>query len=122
MMVKEVLGKFPSIEIGSNLGEAADIFLKNSVDSVVVLEDKRPVGILGSFEVLEKIIEGAKLEDIPVKDLLNHNILTIDVDQSAEEAAEIMLSHKHWMAIVTEKGEYRGVVTAGGLVGWSKKA
>jgi CBS domain-containing protein len=116
MIVKELLRVFPSIEIGSNLVDAAEIMLKYSVDSVVVLEGRRPVGILSSFEVLEKFVEGAKLDDIPVKDVMNHGILTIDSNTSAEEASEIMLSHRHWMAIVTENGEYKGVVTAGGLL------
>jgi CBS domain-containing protein len=99
-----------------DLGNAADILLKKRVDSVVVVQNKKPVGILGSFEVLEKIIEGAKLADIPVKEVMNHGILKIDSNTDAEEAAEIMLSHKHWMVVVTENGKYKGVVTAGGLI------
>jgi CBS domain-containing protein len=116
MKVRNFIRELPALEKNSNLKDAIEIFRRSDSDAVVVLKDKRPAGMLSTFEVLEKIVDGARLEDILAKDLMNHNILVIDADTDAMKAAEIMLTHKHWMAVITEKGEYRGVVTAADLL------
>ncbi len=116
MKVRDLIRILPTLHQNSNLKEAIEIFRGSDSDVIIVLGNKRPAGVLSAFEALEKIVEGARLEDISVKDLMNHNVLVIDADTTAKEAAETMLAHKHWMAIVTEKREYKGVVTAGSLV------
>lgn len=116
MKVRNFIREIPTLNINSNLKEAIEIFRRSDSNAIVVLENKGPAGVLSAFEALEKIVEGARLEDIPVKALMNHNIVVIDADSEAEEAAETMLAHTHWMAVVTEKGEYKGVVTAGSLL------
>jgi CBS domain-containing protein len=116
MRLAAVVKVLPTLDLNSTIEDAAKIFKSRGADAVVVLEDKTPVGMLSAFEVLEKIVEGARSEDIPIKDLMNHNILVIDGGTNPKDAAKTMLDHKHWMAVVTEKGEYKGVVTAGDLV------
>jgi CBS domain-containing protein len=116
MRVGDLAKQQPTIDLRARASEAFDIVFELSCDSLIVLDSERPVGILSSYELLEKIQVGAKLKDISVKDLLNNRVLIIDSETDAKEAAETMLDHKHWMAIVTEKGEYKGVVTAGGLM------
>ncbi len=115
MRLAGVVKLLPTLDLNSTIEDAAKIFTTRGIDAVVVLENQTPVGMLSAFEVLEKIVEGANLS-LSVKDLMNHNILVIDGDTNPKDAAETMLDHKHWMAVITEKGEYRGVVTAGRLV------
>jgi CBS domain-containing protein len=116
MEVKDVCKILPSITQEANLKSAAALITQNAVDSLVVIENQKPIAMLSSFELLAKVIEEVLLEDIPVKEVMNDNILVIEAATEIEEAADVMLSHKHWMAIVTEKGDYIGVVTAGGLL------
>ena len=116
MRVGDYTGVLPNLEADSTVKKAASLFKKTGSDRIVIVKESRPVGVLSAFEVLEKIVEDARLEDIPVKQLMNHNILVIDADTNQKDAADTMLTHKHWMAIVTENGEYRGVVTVAGLL------
>ena len=116
MRVFDLIKAIPTLDINSTIEDAKKLFTAHEANAIVVLENKTPVGVLSAFEALEKIVEGARLEDFRVKQLMNHNILVIDADTDARDAADTMLDHKHWMAIVTEKGKYKGVVTAGGLL------
>jgi CBS domain-containing protein len=116
MRVGDLAKQQPSIDLGAIASEAFDIVLELSCDSLIVLDSERPVGILSSYDLIEKIQGGAKLKDVSVKDLFNNRVLIIDSETDAKEAAETMLDHKHWMAIVTEKERYKGVVTAGVLL------
>jgi predicted transcriptional regulator len=116
MSVRDLFRVLPTLDKNSNLKEAIEIFRSSDSDAIVVLENKRPAGVLGSFEALEKINEGAGIENTPLTNLMNHNLLEIDADAEAKDAAGIMLAHKVWMAIVTENEEYVGIVTAGDLI------
>jgi CBS domain-containing protein len=116
MKVRELIRVLPTLHQDSSLKEAINIFRGSDSDVIIVLGNKRPTGVLSAFEALEKIVEGARFGDISLIDLMNPDVLVIDADTEANEAAETMLAHMHWMAIVTEKGEYKGVVTAGCLV------
>ena len=116
MWVRDILRELPSISADSSLLEAVRLFDTHASDQIIVLLDNEPAGILSAYETLEKKLEGASLMDIVVKDVMNRNILVIDAGVSVEEAAKTMLAHKYWMAVVTEDGEYKGVVTAGGLL------
>jgi len=116
MRLAGIVKVLPTLDLNSTIEDAKKLFTANDTDAVVVLENQMPVGVLSAFEVLEKIVEGAKLKDHPVKQAMNHNILIIPVETDPRDAAKTMLDHKHWMAVVTEKGEYKGVVTAGELV------
>ncbi len=116
MKVRDICIELPTIRVDRSLHDAARLLTGKDVEALVVLDKKRPVGIVGSYEILEKLLEGARLEDIRAKSVMNSTLLKVGADQTIEEAAQILLAHKHWMAIVTEKGEYKGVVTAGGLI------
>jgi|GEM_PF-3717689 len=116
MKVGNLVKVLPTLDVDSNFKEAAELFKHSDSDTAVVLENQKPVGIFSAFEALEKKVEGAKLKDHQIKQSMNHNILIIPADTDATDAAKTMLTHKHWIAVVTEKGEYRGVVTAGDLV------
>jgi arabinose-5-phosphate isomerase len=116
MKVKELVKWLPSIDFDSTIEDALNIITGGDFDSIVVVENESPVGILSSYDILEKIVEGSKLQDVRARDLMNRNILFIDTDTEAKTAAQTMLDHKHWMAIVTENGKYKGVVAVGGLL------
>jgi CBS domain-containing protein len=62
MEVKNVCKILPSITPGANLKEAAALITQNAVDSLVVIENQKPIAMLSSFELLTKVIEEARLE------------------------------------------------------------
>ena len=46
-----------------------------------------------------------------VKDAMDQKIVTVDVKTSAFDAANLMIKNKVWSLVVTEKGDYVGIVT-----------
>lgn len=116
MKLCDICKDAPSIDVVSNLKDAVSIFLKSGGGVIVVLDGSKPVGVVSSFDVLEMILTSSKPDSTRVKEMMNPSILVLDAYVKLQEAAKIMLAHKHWMAVVTENGEYRGVVTAQGLL------
>ena len=46
-----------------------------------------------------------------VKDIMDRNIVTADVKTSVFDAVNLMLKNKVWSLVVTEKGDYVGLIT-----------
>ena len=106
-----LLIKLPSINYGSPIKEATKLINAKDTDTLVVLKNKRPVGILSSYDVLERLSGREGRESNSLETIMNRNFLVFETEISVEEAQDLMLSHKHWLAVVTEQGEYRGVIT-----------
>ncbi len=111
MRIGDLCEKISSIEKGASLKEVYSVMGRDGVDAAVVLDRDMPVGIVSSYDVLERIVEEADLEKILVDEVMNSTIISLDAGLTVEEAARIMLAHKHWMAVVVEKGKYKGIVT-----------
>ncbi|RMF91233.1 MAG: CBS domain-containing protein [Methanobacteriota archaeon] len=116
MKLKDLYKPHPAIRSGSSLEEALAVFHREKADFLVVVDGTTPAGILSSYDVLERTMEGAEPARIGVEAVMRPPLLLFDAAAEAEDAAKTMLAHKHWMAVVIEKGEYKGVVTAGVLL------
>lgn len=116
MRLGDISEALPTLNKESTLGEAVSKLVESGSEALVIVDDTKPVGMMSSFDVLEKMLEGIEPERISVKEMMTSTLLILNAALTVEEAARIMLAHKHWMAIVTDNEEYRGVVTAGGLL------
>ncbi len=87
----------------------------------VVLEDKKPVGILDEDDILNKVILKAKdplmvrVQDIMVKD-----VLYVDSDDSIEEVIEQMLEKGIQAVPILQDGTFFGVFTIFDAAGHNK--
>ncbi|MFQ5800279.1 MAG: CBS domain-containing protein [Candidatus Hydrothermarchaeales archaeon] len=116
MRLGDICKELPTLNKESSLGEAVSKLVESGSDVLVVVDDSKPVGMVSSFDVLERILDGAEPERIVVKEIMNITLLVLDAALSAEEAARVMLAHKHWMAVVIDNEGYGGIVTARGLL------
>ncbi len=112
MRLGEICTDHPSVDICSRLDAAMSLMTEEAVDSLVVLDKGEPAGVLSSFDVLERMVEGVEPERISVEELMSRILLKLESSMEVWEAADVMLAHKHWMAVVTEDGRYKGIVTA----------
>lgn len=51
-----------------------------------------------------------------VKDAMDQKIVTVDIETSAFDAVKLMIESKVWSLVVTEKGNYVGLVTERDIV------
>jgi CBS domain-containing protein len=116
MRLGDICKELPVVNKESGLDKAVALLVEKGVDALVVLDEGSPIGMLNSFDILERMAEGAELKRDSVKNVMNMSLLVLEAALDLKDAANVMLAHKHWMAVVTENGKYRGVVTAQNLL------
>jgi CBS domain-containing protein len=101
----------------SSVMEAIQKMNKFDVGSIVVVQEKRPVGIITERDILRKIVE-SELDPVTVRarQIMSSPIVTIREDLAIEEAAKIMTTRKIKKIPVVKDGKLIGIVTATDLV------
>ena len=110
IMARDVLGVDPS----TTLVEAATRMHERRVGAVVVLDDKRLVGILTERDILRAVATG-QLE-CPVSDAMTSTPDTVDADESAGQAAALMIHGGFRHLPVVEGPTVVGIVSIRDLV------
>jgi CBS domain-containing protein len=101
----------------SSVMEAIQKMNKFDVGSIVVVQERRPVGIITERDILRKILESG-LDPVTVKarQIMSSPIITIREDSAIEEAAKIMTTKRIKKIPVVKDGKLIGIVTATDLV------
>ncbi len=97
----------------TNVAKAAKRMAEVDVGSIVVVEDKKPVGILTERDVLMKVVaEDVKASTVRVGKIMSAPIITISPDKDIVEAARIMAKNKIRRIPVVEAGKLVGIITS----------
>ena len=90
---------------------------KFDVGSVIVTNNSRPVGIITSKNILERIVE-QRLDAgaVRAKDVMSSPLITIEADATLEEAAKLM-AQKHIKKLpVIDRDKLVGVLSSSDIV------
>lgn len=97
----------------TNVAKAAKLMAEVGVGCVVVIEGKKPVGILTERDVLMKVVsEDIKASTVRVGKIMSVPVITISPDKDITEAAKIMAKNKIRRLPVVEKGRLVGILTS----------
>jgi len=107
-----------TVESKGNLGSAARIMVRHEIGSVVVVERKKPVGILTERDITKQIIKGGAVLKTPVKKLMTKALVTAPPNMPIQEAFELMLMNKIRRLPVLEDDKLVGIVTEKNLMRW----
>ena len=107
-----------TMESNRNLGSAARTMVKHKIGSVVVVERKKPVGMITERDITKQIIKGGGILKRPVKKLMTKVLVTAPPDMSIQEAFELMLMNKIRRLPVLENNNLVGIVTEKDLMRW----
>jgi len=107
-----------TVESKGNLGSAARIMVRHEIGSVVVVERKKPVGILTERDITKQIIKGGAVLKTPVKKLMTKALITAPPNMPIQEAFELMLMNKIRRLPVLEDDKLVGIVTEKNLMRW----
>src|SRR3989338_1384481 len=88
VMVKEL----KTITSDYDIKEAAKIMKKERVGSLIVMSGGNISGILTAQDIVHKHVAEGKGRQ--VKDIMTHEVITIDPKKTIEEAARIMANNK----------------------------
>jgi len=112
-MTKQVLVTNPN----ATVRDAAKVMSQHRVGCLVVMEDKKLVGIITELDIVSKVVAGDLDPKITtVQDVMTKQVHTIRSDQTLEEASHIMIEHKIKKLPVLEKDKLVGIITATDLI------
>ncbi|MBI2486703.1 MAG: CBS domain-containing protein [Deltaproteobacteria bacterium] len=98
--------------------KAARLMGRKNVGSVVVVQNKKPVGIITDRDIAIRVVaKNADVNSILVKDVMTNNIVTGKEGQRAAELAKVMHDHGiRRIPIVGKRGELTGIITLDDLL------
>jgi len=98
---------------GTNVAKVAKLMAEHGVGSIVVVEGKKPIGILTERDLLMKVVsEDLKPSTVRVGKIMSGPLVTIDPDADIVEAAKIMASNKIRRLPVVKNGRLIGIITS----------
>jgi len=112
MDVKDIIKKAVSIEPNSSVKKAASLMSKKNIGCLIVMNNKKIVGIITERDILKKVEAVAKnVNSVFVKDIMIKKVITISPDDNLDDAALVMSKHKIKKLPVVDKGELIGIIT-----------
>ncbi len=99
--------------------EAAERMLAEDNGSVVVAEDDQLVGILTTTDFVRIVAERKPKDETPVSAYMSTDVVTVDPQDSINDAADVMLENGfHHLPVVAEEEGVVGIVTTTDLAAY----
>lgn len=116
LTVREVMDReFVGVSESDDVRSVADLLLEEDAECAVVLRGQEPVGLLTERDVLRVVGEGRDPETVPVGDVVDGSIPTVDPASGVDVAVDAMTAQGGRRLLVVEDG-VRGLVTEGDLL------
>ena len=124
MLVKEIMtANVKTVRAEDTVKKLAEDMVKNKIGSLVVISGSGGVvGIATERDIIEDVVLlGKSPEEIKVQDVMTKDLITINPDNTLEEAADLMVNHGIKKLPVIEGGRLVGIVTATDLIAYENK-
>jgi CBS domain-containing protein len=114
MLVRDIMTKEPRVvRRDTNVQEVVATMNKYDISSVIVVQEKRPVGIITHKDIVSKIVQPRIPPDmVKAIEIMATPVITISEDASIEEAAKLMTKKRIKKLVVTRDSELVGIVTS----------
>ena len=108
IMTREVITVGPN----DSLTVAQEIFLIHKIPHVPVVENKKLVGIISSYDLVKLGKSFDEYKDIKIREVMTKGIATLEPNDKIGSAAEVFMEHLfHGIPITNARGEVVGIVT-----------
>jgi CBS domain-containing protein len=110
--VQEAMTPNPrAITPDTTVQEAAGLMKSEDVGALPIVEDGRLTGVVTDRDIAIRAVADGLGTDTAVRDLASQDIVTIDPQQSLEEAARLMAEHQvRRLPVVEEDGNLVGML------------
>jgi len=112
MKIKEIMKETIAVPSKTTLKEAAKIMNDNGIGSLVIVDNSKIAGIITEKDIIKDI---SNLKD-KVSKVMTSQVITIDEDESLDNAAEIMKENRIKHLPITSDREVVGIVTTTDLI------
>ncbi len=97
---------------GDTLGQAREIFMSNHIHHLPIVDGKKLVGLVTSWDLFKLGLSAVAYQDMRVSEVMTTHLATLEPDQHIGAAAEVLMEHLfHAIPIVNDKHELMGIVT-----------
>ncbi|MEK7286594.1 MAG: CBS domain-containing protein [Nitrospirota bacterium] len=101
----------------ATLRATAEKMREKKVGALLVFEAGKPIGIISEVDFVRKAVAlGLDMATTPVKAIMSQPLITIDIDQTAQEANDLMAERKIRHLLVTDREEVLGIISMRDLV------
>ncbi|MEM1584466.1 MAG: CBS domain-containing protein [Nitrososphaerota archaeon] len=108
---KYIIRDFYTIGADKNIVEAAKLMKEKEIDSIIVMEDKKPVGMLTIKDIIYKVVsEGKDPKKTKIEEIASKPLITVDPKTKVGEAIKLMLENDIRRLPVIDSGILVGVV------------
>ncbi len=112
-MTKDVVTLNPD----STLGEARDIMLNRHIHHIPIVDGKKLVGMVTSWDMFKLGKSAEEYGPMKVSEVMTRKVATLDPDQHLGAVAEVLTRHLfHAVPIVNDDHELLGIVTSTDIV------
>ena len=122
--LREVMKNNPTmIGIDATVAEAAKTMCHDEVGSVIIIDRKKPIGIVTEEDITCKVVaKDLRPSTVHVNEIMSTPLITVSADKTAGNAAHMMVKHKvRRLPIVDEHQEVIGIVTVRDLLAVSNE-
>jgi len=98
-----------SLNTKTTFSEAIDLFMKNNLNMMPVLDGEKPLGLVSRRDILQGLKH--KLNDEPINSIMQVEFGTVTPDTPYYTIEELMLGTNQKMIIVEENSVLKGVIT-----------
>lgn len=111
--VQEVMDReYLGVSESDDLIATVELFLRDGVETAIVLRGSEPVGVVTSQDVLRLLVEGPDPTDATVQDAMSDEVPTVAPDTSVAAAAEELSTRDARRVLVSgDDGEPHGILT-----------
>jgi len=110
------------ITVGPNtsLLRTREIFLENKIKRVIVVDKRKPIGVITEKDIAKKIygLGTTPINSVKAKDFKPRKLFTLTKENSVQECAKMMKKHRISLVVILNQNKtLKGMVTKTGLVG-----
>ena len=115
----ELIKKPVTVGLNTSLLKTREILLENKIKRVIVLEKRKPVGVITEKDIAKKIYQlGTKpINSVKAKDFIPRKLFTLTRNNSVQECAKMIKNHRISLVIILSQDKtLDGIVTKTDLV------
>lgn len=101
----------------ATLQEAAKLMIERRIGSLVVVENKKLVGIITEHDFVKNAYKNGSTKKVTIKEIMSQPVVTISKYESVLDACKLFMKHRiKKLIVVDEKDLPHGVITTTDLV------